>query len=152
MGNQGGWKWISAGLVCAVVLSSYFAAFYYMETSKYRQFYTDILTKLQKYESYMFVDVMVDYGNETRVWYNNTVVPIGATLLTATTVVAKINYTLGQWGAFVTHINDVGGDMGTYWIYNIWNSTSTSWEYGLDACDAHILQDGETFGWTYQKF
>ena len=79
-------------------------------------------------------------------------VSVGADLPNATKIVAEVDYTLGQWGAFVTHINGVGGDPNTFWVYNVWNSTSTSWDYGPVGAEAYILQEGEIVSWVYQKF
>jgi hypothetical protein len=100
----------------------------------------------------MFVNLLFDYGNGTQVWCNNTLVAKGANLLNATGIVTEVDYSLGQWGAFVTHINGVGGDLNTYWIYNVWNSTSSSWEYGPVGADVYTLTEEEILSWKYQKF
>jgi hypothetical protein len=152
MAQKSGWMWISTGLLCIVILSSYFAAFYYTEHERYQQLYSKTLLELQRYEPYMFVNLLINYGNGSQVWHNSTLVSRQADLLNATRIVAEVGYTLGQWGAFVTHINDVGGDPNTFWVYYAWNSTSTSWDYGLVPADLYILQEGEILSWTYQKY
>jgi hypothetical protein len=123
-----------------------------MEYTKFQQLYIDTSTELKKYEPYMFISVLLDYGNGTSEWYNNTLVSRGANILNATFSIAQVQYYMGQWGAFVSSINGVGGDDNTFWIYNVWNSTSLSWEMGLVASNAHILREGELFAWAYQKF
>jgi len=152
MAQKSGWMWASMGLLCVVIVSSYIAAFYYTENARYQQLYSETLNELRKYESYMFVNILIDYGNGTEEWHNNTLVSVGADLLNATRIVAEVEYDIGQYGAFVTHINGVGGDPGTFWIYNMWNSTGSSWDMGPVASDAYILKEGETFNWVYQSF
>jgi len=144
--------WISIGLMGFVILSLTLGVFYYTEYERYQQLYSETLLQLKKYEPYMFVSLLINYGNGTQVWHNNTLVSIGASLLNATRIVSNIDYTLGQWGAFVTHINGVGDDPNTFWVFNIWNSTSTSWDYGLVGAEAYILKEKEIVSWVYQKF
>ena len=152
MVQRNGWMWISTGLVCIMIVASYSAVFYYMEYEKYQELYIETLNDLKKYEPYMFIHISIDYGNGTETWYNDTLVSIGLDLLNATSLIAKVHFTSGQWGAFVTHINDVGADPNMFWIYHLWNSTSSEWDYGLLAADTYILKEGEIFRWAYQKF
>jgi hypothetical protein len=152
MVQKTGWMWISTGLVCIMIIASYSAAFYYTEYEKYRELYVDTLNNLKEYEPYMFITLLIDYDNGTHMWHNNTLVSRGADLLNATRIVAEVDYMLGQWGPFITHINGVGGDANTFWLYYIWNETSANWDYGLVAADLYVLQEGEILSWVYTRF
>jgi len=144
--------WTSLGFLCVLILAMSFGAYYYTEYIKYQQLYSKTLRELQKYDRYVFVNILIDYGNSTKEWHNNTLIVRGADLLNATRIVSEVNYTRGTYGAFVTHINFVGGDPNTYWLWYSWNSTSSNWDFGPVACDAHILSEGEIVAWIYTKF
>ncbi|MEM2889180.1 MAG: hypothetical protein QXR42_06855 [Candidatus Bathyarchaeia archaeon] len=144
--------WTSLGLLCVLIVSTYLCAHYYMEFVKYQQLYNETLKELQKFDKYIFVNLLIDYGNGTKEWHNNTLIVRGADLLNATRIVANVDYITGEYGAFVTSINHVGGDPNTYWIWYTWNSTSLNWDFGLVASDAYILKEGESVAWIYTRF
>ncbi len=149
---KGNWMWTSMGLLCTLIVVSYLGVYYYTENAKYQQLYNETLNELQKYDKYIFVHLLIDYGNGTKEWHNNTLAATGADLLNATRIISEVDYTKGAYGAFVTNINAVGGDPNTYWLWYTWNSTSSSWSYGPVACDAYILREGEIVAWIYTKF
>jgi len=99
----------------------------------------------------MLVNVLIDYGNGTLEWHNETQVPIGATLLNVTEKIAEINYTVYSFGVFVTSINGKEGESGYFWIWYVWNSTAGKWEPGAVAADAFTLHHGDTVSWVYEK-
>jgi len=117
MSGRSGWMWVSIGLLCILVLVSYLTAHYYLECMNYKELYAETLDELQQYENSIFVDLLIDYGNGTNEWHNRTRVLIGSSLLNATEAVAKVEYTVGTYGAFVTKINSVGGESDAYWLW-----------------------------------
>jgi len=151
MDQKSGWKWFSVGLLCALILLSYLAVYYYSESARYQQLYNETLNELRKYDKFMFVNMIIDYGNGTKVWYNNTLVIRGADLLNATRTVAEVDYTRGQYGAFVTRINGMGQDPKTYWLWYTWNSTTSIWDFGPVASDMYTLHEGDIVAWIYTK-
>ncbi len=150
--NKNPWIWVSAALLCTLVVSLYLSIYYYQENLKYQQLYAEALKELEKYENYIAVNILIDYGNGTMTWHNNTLVPFGSNFFTATITIAELNYTKGKYGIFVTAINGVGGDPNHFWIWYIWNSTTKSWDWGPVACDAYILHNGDILSWVYTKF
>ncbi|KYH40133.1 MAG: hypothetical protein AYL31_007420 [Candidatus Bathyarchaeota archaeon B26-1] len=152
MGGKGVWMWTSLVLVCALILASYAAIYYYNEYLKYQALYEETLEELKRYSDYMFINILIDYGNGTKEWHNGTLVSRGATLFDATRIIAELNYTKYSFGIFITSINGVGGDLGYYWVWYTWNSTSGEWEFGPVGCDSYILSEGETLSWVYTKF
>ncbi len=146
------WVWVSAGLLCLLAVSFYASVYYYMEYTKYRGLYREALSELKKYSKYIFVDILIDYGNGTRVWYNGTLVPRGYSLFDATRVIAEVQYKRYSWGVFITEINGVSGDKTHAWLWYQWNSTSGKWEMGSVGADSFILRDGDVVSWVYSSF
>lgn len=153
------WVWISLGLLCLLILSLHMAANYYNESERYKRLYEQYKNlyerTIEEYEDLMMlmmkVNILIDYGNGTLEWHNETLVQRGSTLFEVTKRVARVDYVSGD-GVFITHINGVGGEMGRYWLWYFLNSTSGEWELVWETCDKHIMQDGETVAWRYEKF
>ena len=150
MSGRSGWMWVSFGLLCLLAVAVYFAAYYYNESASYKRLYERAAADLKRLT--MPVNILIDYGNGTEVWYNDTLVPRESTVLRVTEIVAEVDYIIGEYGAFVTHINGVGGETNKYWIWYIWNSTENSWSWGPVACDRFILQEGDIIAWRYEQF
>jgi len=150
--NGGLWLWTTLSLLCVVILTSYALIYYYNEYTTYRSLYQEALRELQRYKNYIFVNILIDYGNGTVEWHNETLILKGSSLLQATKIVAEVNYTKYSFGAFVTSINGVGGDIGYYWLWYRWNGTTGTWELGPVGCDSYILHEGEIISWIYRKF
>jgi len=150
MVKTSGWIWVSGALLCALIVSSYFGLYYSAEYTKYQQLYQDTLKELAKHT--IFVNMLIDYGNGTRLWYNNTRIPVGATLFNATKMIAEIEYEKYEWGIFITAINTVRGDQSHFWLWHIWDSAKKQWEPGPVGADAFILRDGDTVSWAYSTW
>ena len=108
---------------------------------------------LEEYQScIMKVNICIDYGNGTIVWYNNTIVPLGCNLLEATKKVAIVNST--YWPAyhasFIDAINGVWNKGAYYWMWYQWNNESKTWEYGDRGADLYILSNNEIVRWRYE--
>jgi len=150
MAEKSGWIWVSVGLLCGLIAASTTAAYYYGEYTKYQNFYTEISQDLEALT--MQVSILIDYRNGSREWHNNTRVPIGISLLNATRMVAEVNYTPGQWGAFINTINNVGGESGRYWLWYHWSPPASRWEMGPVASDSYVLHHGDMLSWVYESF
>ena len=142
-------KLLVAGLLIWAVVASSAAAYYYngyVQEARLVDSYRSIVGK------YMIrVSILIEYGNGTKVWHNDTLIPVGFTVLNATMSVADVKYVVGQYGAFVTSINGVKNDKGRslYWIYWVWSNGK--WVPGSVASDKYVLRDGEIFAWTYSN-
>lgn len=145
------WMWLTLVLVCALILTSYGVLHYHNEYMKYQSLYKDALKELQRYKDYIFINILIDYGNGTLEWHNGTLVQRGSTLFDATKIIAEPNYTKYPFGIFIISINGVGGDVGYYWLWYRWNTTTGEWELGPVGCDSYVLHEGETLSWVYQK-
>lgn len=137
-------------LVWAIVATGY-AAYYYWA---YEEFSRRIAEELKKIA--ITADIAIDYGNKTRVWYNDTLLPLGISLFNATLFVAKVDYEYYPEidAVFIEAINDVRQDPVAlmYWTWYYWDVKEGKWELGPVASNKYILRHGEKVIWYYAKF
>ena len=144
--------WVLATVVLIwAVASTVAASYYYMQYDKYYGFYKDLSKNLG--EVSISVNTLIDYGNGTKTWYNNTILPIGASVLNATIKVAMLNYSVSSYGAFVNSINGVWNnkDKNLWWLWYYWDSAELKWILGPVACNSYTLNDGSIVGWNYTE-
>lgn len=150
MNGKNIWMWATAALLCVTLAVSYTTIHYYNEAEAYKSDYNLLRRDLE--DLTMLVNLKIDYGNGTVVWNNNTRVPLDATLLTATKMVAHLDYTVSEYGAFANKINGVGGDPNLFWLWDYWDLDSGSWVFGPVGCDQWTLHNGDMVSWTYTSF
>jgi hypothetical protein len=97
----------------------------------------------------IIVGLLIDYGNGTSQWFNDTEVQIGSTLFNATDRIAGVEYTLFEIGVFVDSINGLGKDQGGWWIWYYYDDGE--WEYGPVGSNQWILNDGDILSWRYNS-
>jgi len=136
---------VLALMVWSVTTTAY-AGYYYMQ---YKQL-EDTLKTMQNL--ILKVNILINYGNGTKEWHNNTLVPVGATVFNATLVVAEVDST--PWGEYIliNSINEVQGTLDTGWIWWIWDPPNSQWKPTLEASNKHVLLDGDTICWNYQNW
>ncbi|MCS7104098.1 MAG: DUF4430 domain-containing protein [Thermofilaceae archaeon] len=146
------------------VIASGFAAYAYMRAQSLEAELTPLRVALASTESELkslrakivVVNVAIDYGNGTIKWYNSTPLPQGATVLKALLVTAsRVEYTLGQYGAYVTSINGVSEKIlssteGYSWLWYIFEGGQ--WVMGPVASDQYVVKDGDTLMWRYEHW
>ncbi|MBS7638942.1 MAG: DUF4430 domain-containing protein [Candidatus Bathyarchaeia archaeon] len=151
MNGKSPWMWVSLGLLCLLIVAAYLAIYYYNESAYYKALYERASSDLKRLT--MPVNILIDYGNETRMWYNSTLVPRESSLFFATKIVASVeSISYPEMGEFVTSINGVGGEPNKYWMWYTWNPEKGDWDLGPVACDKYILRENETVMWRYEKF
>lgn len=106
-------------------------------------------------EKIVLVNILIDYGNGTAKWYNNTEVLKGSTLLEATMKIAKVDGETGKYGFYVKAINGhseeiVSSSEGYSWIWYYWDGKE--WIMGPVACDAQEVVDGGVYMWRYEHW
>lgn len=99
----------------------------------------------------MRVNIAIDYGNGTKVWYNNTLVPLGATLLNATETVVDVQSTpYPEYQAvFIDAINGIPTTETHYWWWKYWDVEVKEWKDGEKGADIYKLKPQETVMWQY---
>ena len=131
-------------LVWAALTTTLFG-YYYLRFQEY-------VNLSREYEAVtMRVNIAIDYGNRTKVWYNNTLVPLGATLLNATETVADVQSTpYPQYQAvFIDAINGIPKTETHYWWWKYWDAEAKQWKDGEKGADIYKLKPQETVMWQY---
>lgn len=116
----------------------------------------DRLTGMLK-ENTIEVNVLVNFGNGTRTWYNATVLPSGSSMYNTTTRLfgTDVVATFSQYGVMVSEIAGVGTSQdhpNSYWVWFRWDQTSRTWIMGDTAADQHRLSPAETVAWAFVDF
>jgi hypothetical protein len=97
-------------------------------------------------------DILFNFGNGTRHWYNNTEVQPGWNLYTATVVLTGGDMQATWYPAFGEHlVNSIGGVAGTetsYWLVWSYNSTAL-WQQASVGADLLPVYNGSVFAWTF---
>lgn len=130
----------------ALAITACLAGYYYIE-------YQNIKTLMEQYEAVTLrVNLCINYGNGTILWYNKTIVPFGYDLLNATRLIATISST--YWSAyeasFVDAINGIPNTHSYYWMWLYWEENENTWKYGQVGADCHILKPNEMIMWRYE--
>lgn len=151
------WMWIAAALLCTTIASAYLALNYQSQLQKQDELYQQLLSDVNQLQGSLdvltiMVDIKIDYGNDTIIWYNETRVPLNIDLLSATHMITEVEYSTSEFGIFVTGINKVGGDADKFWLWYNFEENTYEWQYGLVASDAWILHDGDIVSWVYSGF
>ncbi len=150
------WMWAAAALLCTTIVSSYMAVSLQSQVKELQTGYDALLEDIESLQGSLDdltiqISMKIDYGNGTVVWHNETRVPLNANLLTATKIISEIEYSMGEFGAFIEEIDGVGGDPGTYWLWNYYDRDSGKWEFGLVASDAWVLHNEDVVSWVYSR-
>ncbi len=138
-------------LLVWAIIGTTLAVYYYNEYSTYRRLYSSLSGKV------IMVNIGIDYGNGTKQWFNGTVLPARSTVLSALTSVSRVEYTYGQFGAYVVSINGhrekiLSKKEGYSWMWYLYNATSGKLEYGPVAADKYILSNGQIILWRYEHW
>ncbi|MEM2136725.1 MAG: DUF4430 domain-containing protein [Candidatus Methanomethylicia archaeon] len=97
------------------------------------------------------VNILIDYGNGSRKWYNNTRITMGETLFDVMLKTLNVKYKAYPYGVFVEAINNVYNDpqKQRYWMWWRWDSEGRRWIMGEISCDRYLPVQGEVFAWKY---
>jgi len=100
------------------------------------------------------VNILLSYGNGTKIWRNNTALPLASTAFTAILAIADIKYTDygGELGILVTSINGVANNSTHGWLYWYWNAEKSEWTLPEYSCAKYILHRGDTIAFTYLNY
>jgi hypothetical protein len=141
------WMWTAAALLCTTIGASYFALNYQSQNVKLQADYETLLADVE--DLTISIDLLIDYGNDNVVWLNDTRVPLDINLLRALGLLADIEYTTSDFGAFVTKVDGIGGDTNKFWLWFYYDTEAESWAYGPSAADFWVLHDGDIVAWEY---
>jgi len=140
-------------LLVTTVLGAGSALYFYQSSATYEALYRGLAEKV---EGMMYrVDYLINDG-QRRVWRNDTLVPVGWTLLNLTLKMADgdVNYTFGEYGALVSAIQGVGLDRDKahesyFWLWWRFDPAAGTWVMGESSSDSYHLRDGDIVAWSY---
>jgi hypothetical protein len=137
------WAIVSLVLTLWALGASLYAGYYWLQ-------YNDLSQQVSGLR--ITVNIGVDYGNGTRIYFNDTKAWTGETVLTVTKRDADVETALSSLGTYVTAINGKAASGNYGWTYWPWNSTSHSWDFAPVGADIYqIVTNGQTFLWYYQN-
>ena len=141
------WFTISLILVSGLVLASSLAAYYYAQYTFADKRYVDTLSSLNDI-SYR-VNLLIDYGNGTKTWRNQTIIPVGWSLFNTTTKATggRIEGTRFSFGFFITSINGVQGTGPSYWSWYMWDREQSKWVPGASGAESYTMKQGDVAAW-----
>jgi hypothetical protein len=117
------------------ILATGMVGYYYLRLEDTLQ----VLQELQM-RTTIKVDLLIDYGNGTLIWCNETELTAGSTafdaLVSATSDVQYENHTIGK---LITSINGQKGGENSAWLWFFWDTGILEWTYSLEAIDNHLL-------------
>jgi hypothetical protein len=141
------WMWAAAALLCTTIGASYLALNYQSQNVKLQADYEALLEDVE--DLTISINMRIYYADDNVVWLNDTRVPLDVNLLKALELLADIEYTTSEFGAFVTKVDGVGDDPSKYWLWFWYDTDAESWAYGPSAADFWVLHDGDVVSWEY---
>ena len=148
------------GLLAWAVVATAFAINYYLAYQSVSRVCQELRAELSRLTVY--ANLLIDFGNGTCLWYNDTPVPMGSTLLNLTLAVAEVEYsTYGPYldfpdveAVFVDAINGVSGNETHAWFWWRWNVQNRTWVFGEVGCNhpSVAVRNGSTFAWAFRPF
>lgn len=141
------WFTISLVLTSALVLTSGLTINYYGQYVDAEKNYLNTLSSLNDVSCK--VNILIDYRNGTREWYNQTIIPVGTSVFNATSkaVGGKIEGQQYSFGVFVTSLNGVRAIGSNSWLWFNWDSAQNRWTLGASGPESYILKQGDAVGW-----
>jgi len=133
------WALAAMGILCWAIAASLVSGYYYYQ-------YNDLVTRLEGAKA--TINLGVDYGNGTRVWYNGTKgLTLYDAMLNAGWNIDGKSY--GVMGMYIKAINGLEESNSNFRYWGWWSWTDFGWAHGGSACDKYVLSPGETILWYY---
>jgi len=146
--GKGIFTYVALGLLVWAISGTVVASYFFAQYNTYRNEYENLLSKM---ESILLVNILVSYGNGTKIWYNNTALPLGSTAFKAILAIANVTYTESEFGVFVNSINGVVGNSTHFWLYWGWDAENSEWTFPDVGASQYILHRGDNIAWTYES-
>lgn len=141
-------------LLAWAVAASSAAAYFYLESVRLER---ELESSKALLSSAVVVNLGIDYGNGTVVWYNSTLLPRGATVFSALLSVASVEYQVTAMGIYVTSVNGVAEKIlskseGYSWLWYYFDAGRGELVMGSVAADKYKLSSGDTIVWRYEHW
>ena len=144
-------------LLAALVASSSLGAFYYLRYNQEAVIVghdsAEVQSLASRYGVVQTTNLMIDFGNGTRHWFNGTRVQPGWNMYTVTLAVTngRVNATCCAYGShFVTGIEGVQSSTGSTKSWTIWTYNSTSsWHEADVGVDQLPASNDSVYAWSF---
>jgi hypothetical protein len=125
---------------------------YQHASSQLSQLWSRYLSLKPASSSLYAANILIDFGNGTRHWYNNTQVQPGWNVYVETVVLSRGNLQ-AQWYPqyqehFISGIDGVSNSKTMFWFLWTHNETA-SWQTAQVGADQLPVYNGSVFAWTY---
>ncbi len=139
-------------LVRAIAVVNTSQPIYRQASSELSQLWSSYLKLKPASGSLYTANILFDFGNGTRRWYNSTEIQPGWNLYIATVVLTNGNLQ-AQWYPqyqehFVSAIGGVSNSKTTFWFLWTYNKTA-SWQTAQVGADGLTVYNGSVFAWTF---
>jgi hypothetical protein len=143
---------VVAILLAVLIVASSFATLYYFQYTKEVSANSTYVQELDRYGVRYISDILLNFGNGTQQWNNNTVVEPGWNLYVTTQVIVhgQLNATYyPEYGShLITAIYNVANSNTESWFLWTYNSTA-SWQTAQYGPDDIIVTNNSVYAWTY---
>ena len=146
--NENTYKLAAIALLCTTIAAGALALNYQYKYTQLENDYQQLTGGLENFT--IQVDLMIDYGDGTVEWYNETRIQTGANLWDLTLENCDVEYEMYDFGAFITSINGVEADDSHYWGWSYLEENS--WSMGMVGAEQYNLHDGYVVSWIYTGF
>jgi len=151
--GRGIWFPLALALLVTTVIGVGSAIYFYQSSAVYESLYHGLVKKVEG--TLYGVNYLINDG-QSRVWHNDTLVPVGWTLLNLTLKMADgdVNYTFGEYGAIVNAIKGVGlnkdeAHQSYFWLWWRFDPFKQGWVMGESSLDSYRLRDGDIVACSY---
>lgn len=139
-------------LVAVIVVVSGIAALYYFQYSQAESANQTYVSELRVAGTTYQSSVLIDYGNGTRKWFNDTKVEPGWNLYVMTKIITNghvnATYYPQYQSHFVNAIYNVADTNSLNWLIWTYNRTA-SWQQAQVGPDQLPMNNGSVYAWTY---
>jgi len=139
-------------LVAIIVIVSSLAGLYYYQYTKVASENSTYVHELNQLNVKYLSNVLIDYGNGTRMWYNLTNVQPGTNLYVETQIIAAGHINASYYSQFQSHfvtaIFNVGNTNTMYWLLWTYNKTA-SWQQTQVGPDQLQVSNDSIFAWSF---
>ena len=151
------WKTISFVLLGGIVIFGLIGLSLYSDLSSSEKRYDDVIESLDKIS--FSTDFMINYGNGSKIWYNNTRLPLGIDLYNATLIICSGNVNSTYYpeykSHFITSIDGVGvfdDPEKMYWSWIAWyyDGVLGKWISYDVSSDMVYPNDGDILSWYFE--
>jgi hypothetical protein len=143
---------VIAVLVAIVIIVSSVGGLYYVKYASVSSNNSIYLKQLDQLGVKYTPNILIDYGNGTSTWYNDTALAPGSNLYTATVLVTNGNvnasFSEQYQEHFVTGIGGVGNTNTEFWWLWTYNSTA-SWQTAMVGPDDLPITNGVVYAWAF---